>query len=326
MLKVNKDGIVVKSGHLAVAEDFANQTYNWDTDTWTTTTNTSQLDLSDNSIRMGVYSSTGYTNYMTLLYDGLSFQGIAQGVGRWGSFVGHDTYGDFVIQDSERGNISFRGQDDTELANISGDGFNINRPAVFNGGITYLGISTNTDLNNMRTPGFYRCPQSATAATLKNCPTAYAFSLVIEEHAGVKQMLTVYEASSNPITFVRNYYNGTWGAWSRLCYAGEHLVLWSGATGVGSTITLRENFRNFKFLTCMIGTTTEPYGIALGSFIDPDIAELHFSASFTATNGKANNNVYGAKFTTSSGTSIKLVGCGTIETANLSIRKIVGWR
>ena len=126
MLKLNKDGIVVKSGHLAVASDFANSTYNWSTNTWTTTTNTSQLDLGDDYIRMGVYSPSGYSNYMRLLDNGLHFQGNAQGIGSWGSFIGHDDYGDFVIQDTVRGYMIFKGpDDDTELANISGSGLRV---------------------------------------------------------------------------------------------------------------------------------------------------------------------------------------------------------
>lgn len=204
--------------------------------------------------------------------------------------------------------------------------FNINRPIVFNNGISYILIAANTDLNNMRTSGFYRCPASATAETLKNCPTTYAFSLVIEEHAGVKQTLTVFTTNDKPIIFVRNYYNGTWGVWSRLCYAGENTVLWSGTASVGTTLTLKEDYRGFKFLTCIIGTTTEPYGIVLGSFLDSSVAELHFGALFTASGGVAGSNMYGAKFATSGGTSVTLAGCGTSAAANLSIRKIVGWR
>lgn len=204
--------------------------------------------------------------------------------------------------------------------------FRIDRPIIFNNGVEYIVIPENTDLNSMQTPGFYNCPYSATAATLKHCPTIYAFSLVIERHAGVKQTLTMYSADPNPIIYVRNYYNGTWGAWSRLCYAGENVVLWSGTAGIGSTLTLQEDYKGFKFLTCIIGTTTEPYGIVLGSFLDSTVAELHFGALFTTSGGTAGSNIYGAKFATSSGTSITLAGCGTIGSSNLSVRKIVGWR
>ena len=122
MIKLNKSGVVVKAGHLAVASDFTNQSYNFSTDTWTTTTNTSQLDLSDKYVRMGVYSSSGYANNMKLTNSSLSFRGSSQGYGDWGSFIGHDEYYDFVIQDSVRGYILFRGQGDTELAMIDGAG------------------------------------------------------------------------------------------------------------------------------------------------------------------------------------------------------------
>jgi hypothetical protein len=212
------------------------------------------------------------------------------------------------------------------MANLNSSNFDIKVPTVFSGGVSYITIPSSANLNNYKTPGFYKCPLNATAATLTNCPTTYAFSLVVEEHAGVKQTLTVYLTSNQPIIYVRNFYDGAWGQWSRFCYAAENVTLWSGVAGVNTTLTLKENFRDFRYLTCIIGTTTEPFGIVLGSFLDNEVAELHFGASFTATSGKAGNNTYGAKFTVSSGTSIKLVGCGTIELANLSVRKIVGWR
>lgn len=155
MLKVNKDGIVVKSDHLAVAEDFANSTYNWSTNTWTTTTNTRQLDLSHNSIRMGVYSPSGYANYMKLLDDGLYFQGNAQGIGSWGSFIGHDDYGDFVIQDTVRGYIVFKGpDDDTEIANISGSGLSVR-------GVYSNTIASSANLHINSSGQFYRSTSSS---------------------------------------------------------------------------------------------------------------------------------------------------------------------
>ena len=126
MVKLSKSGVVVKAGHLAVASDFTNQSYNFSTDTWTTTTNTSQLDLSDKYVRMGVYSPSGYSNSMKLTNSSLSFRGSSQGYGDWGSFIGHDEYYDFVIQDSVRGYMMFRGQGNTELAMIDGAGIVLN--------------------------------------------------------------------------------------------------------------------------------------------------------------------------------------------------------
>ena len=204
--------------------------------------------------------------------------------------------------------------------------FNINRPIVFNSGISYISIPTNADLNSYLTPGFFRCAANATAATIKNCPTTSAFSLVIEQHAGVKQTLTVYLTADQPIIYVRNYYNGTWGAWARLSYATEHKTLWTGAVQNGATITVNENIRNFRFLTCILGSATSPLGITLGAFLDDEIAQIHFGAVFTADNGFAGSDFFGAKMEVKSGTSLTLLGCGSNVAAGLHCRKISGWR
>lgn len=204
--------------------------------------------------------------------------------------------------------------------------FYINRPVILNGGMDYVSIAANTDLNTMKSAGFYKCPNDTTAKTLSNCPTELAFSLVIENHAGVKQTLTVYTTDGNPIIYIRNYYNGTWGFWGRLSYNAEHSTIWTGAVTYTTTITLNEDFHNFRFLTCILGTSSEPYGIVLGAFWDYEIAELYFSASFTKTAGFANDDIFGAKFVVNSGTSLKLIACATAYSSSLYVRKIVGWR
>lgn len=203
--------------------------------------------------------------------------------------------------------------------------FNINRPTVLNGGISYVAIATNTDLNNMKTPGFYKCPADVTVATLKNCPVGNAFSLVVEEHAGVKQTLTAYMTGNQPIIFVRNFYNTTWGAWCRLGYSGESTTIWTGAIRTG-TITLNESYKNFSFLTCVLGTAEELWGIPLGAYWDSQINELHFGAVYIGTDGIAGGNLYAARFGINSNTSLTLSSCGTKAGPGAYLRKIVGWR
>lgn len=60
----------------------------------------------------------------------------------------------------------------------------------------------------------YYCPTNASVATMVNCPTGNAFSLLIEKHAGVKQTLTEYMVTGFK-TWVRNYYttSNAWGSW-----------------------------------------------------------------------------------------------------------------
>lgn len=57
-------------------------------------------------------------------------------------------------------------------------------------------ITANEDLDLFTGPGFYSCPQNVTVATLKNCPTAFAFSLLVETAAyGPSQTIKEYSAS-----------------------------------------------------------------------------------------------------------------------------------
>ena len=106
---------------------------------------------------------------------------------------------------------------------------------------------------------------------------------------------------------------------------GMKVTLWTGALQRGS-ITLTENYRNFKFLTCVLGDATSPWGITLGTFMDDELTELHFGAIYTGTDSIAGGNLYGARFTTNSETSIVLQNCGTKNGAGAYLRKIVGWR
>ena len=86
-------------------------------------------------------------------------------------------------------------------------------------------IAANTDLNSISIPGMYYCPSNSTAATLENCPTGLAFSLMVEQHTntGFKQTLTEY-ITGNAQMWVRNYYNGTWGEWRELAFISSNVA------------------------------------------------------------------------------------------------------
>ena len=107
---------------------------------------------------------------------------------------------------------------------------------------------------------------------------------------------------------------------------GGSSVLWTGAVQNGVVITLNESIRNFKFLTCLLGDSAAPWGIALGAFMDPSLNELHFGAIYTGGDSVAGSNFYGARFTVNSNTSLTLQVCGTKNGAGAYLRKIVGWR
>lgn len=95
------------------------------------------------------------------------------------------------------------------------------------GGDTYLGtnqlfgrfgserIPANADLNNYDIEGLYYSPANVDVSTMTNVPTGYAFSLLVEKHAGVKQTLTTYMTSGQGM-WTRNKYSSTWGSWYRM--------------------------------------------------------------------------------------------------------------
>lgn len=119
------------------------------------------------------------------------------------------------------------------------------------GQLVPISIPANANLNSYTDSGMYYCPANSTVATLTNCPTNSAFSLLVEKHAGTKQTLTWFVPSA-PETWMRNLYNGTWGSWYRIytsadvdavVTASSSNVITSGAvynaiqSASGSTIT-----------------------------------------------------------------------------------------
>jgi len=76
------------------------------------------------------------------------------------------------------------------------------------------------DLDNYKTAGFYQCSSSSIAQGTLNCPTTYAFSLLVEKHAGAKQTITTYNTSGQ-IIYTRNFYNNVWGAWRELAFVDD---------------------------------------------------------------------------------------------------------
>ncbi|CZQ83357.1 putative viral structural protein (duf859) [Trichococcus flocculiformis] len=89
--------------------------------------------------------------------------------------------------------------------------------SIESSGMVSKELVDNSDLNAVQTPGLYYCPTNARAGTISNVAGAAAFSLFVERHAGIKQTFTRYE-TGNPATYIRNYYDGTWGAWRQVAF------------------------------------------------------------------------------------------------------------
>lgn len=98
------------------------------------------------------------------------------------------------------------------ILDVGGDVY-IDGKLNLSNGFESVYIPSNSDLDNCTNVGFYYNPSSAEVATMKNCPTAESFSLIVEKHAGYKQTLSVYYDAQYRV-WTRNYYNGRWGNWN----------------------------------------------------------------------------------------------------------------
>lgn len=86
-----------------------------------------------------------------------------------------------------------------------------------------VAIERDADLNNYTTPGFYHCLANTTVATLKNCPTANAFSLRVEHTAYLSciQFLSTFNVNT-ALLYYRTIYRVSaevgysYGVWQRI--------------------------------------------------------------------------------------------------------------
>lgn len=112
-------------------------------------------------------------------------------------------------------------------------------------------IAASTDLNSLTTPGFYYSPANATVATFKNCPSTNALFLIVGKHAGVYQEVVEYMTAS-PKRYMRNYYNGTWGAWHRVfTTSNPPTYAETGALAAGGTAVNAQKVNGLTILTAV---------------------------------------------------------------------------
>lgn len=190
-------------------------------------------------------------------------------------------------------------------------------------------IPSNANLNSYVNAGFYQCPTNAVASTLRNSPTAVAFSLFVERHAGVKQTLTTY-LPGNAIIWVRNAYSGTgmndiiniesnWGPWQpggQPRFSRDNIQL--GYTLIGSlrrigevvTISAGRQIKDFPVgqdlpltekippgFRPMTGITVPFFKNSSNNTFPPAYIHITTAGDIRFTNGAAGNFVYTGSMT-----------------------------
>lgn len=111
-----------------------------------------------------------------------------------------------------------------------------------------LEMAEASDLNNFKDEGFYCCNSNSRAETILNCPTNYAFGLMVwGKDTIVYQEVREYNRSTNNLEYNncwrRSYYSGegvqgTWSKWQKMSYSATTLA------GYGITDGMRKNVAN----------------------------------------------------------------------------------
>ena len=102
-------------------------------------------------------------------------------------------------------------------------------------------IAANTDLDNLTTPGTYRCDNSTVTPTLVNCPvTSGYFKMTVEAiHSSTRIRQIIYISTGTSNVYVRTY-TGSWGDWKKMLYIDDVLGLGtkiSSGTDINSLTT-----------------------------------------------------------------------------------------
>ena len=109
-----------------------------------------------------------------------------------------------------------------------------------------LDITEASDLNNFKDEGFYCCNSNSCAETILNCPTNYAFGLMVwGKDEIVYQEVREYNRSSKNQEYNncwrRSYYSseevqGTWSKWQKVAYTATTLEGYGITDGMGKNV------------------------------------------------------------------------------------------
>ena len=119
-----------------------------------------------------------------------------------------------------------------------------------------LDIANASDLNNFMDEGFYCCNTNSCAETILNCPTNYAFGLMVwGKGTIVYQEVREYNRSSKNQEYNncwrRSYYSeggqGVWSNWQQMSYVATTLA------GYGITDGMSKDFQNSVSTMNIIG-------------------------------------------------------------------------
>lgn len=121
------------------------------------------------------------------------------------------------------------------------DVFDVNMQTRLLGGLLYVELEPETDLNEIRTPGFY-VGENVSSYNYSNCPIT-AGTFIFEVLSGgingqVLQRLTRCD-KLKPLVFQRWWYGDEWGVWHGA--GSDEVLLYENTSGTDDTVQLRLN-------------------------------------------------------------------------------------
>ena len=152
-----------------------------------------------------------------------------------------------------------------------------------------LEIAEASDLNNFKDEGLYCCSSNSRAETILNCPTNYAFGLMVwGKGTIVYQEVREYNRSTNNLEYNncwrRSYYSGedvqgTWSKWQQMSYTATTLA------GYGITDGMSKSVINSVSVTDIMkrNTNTSYLRLTGGNTFDKD-ATIQLCGGTYATN------------------------------------------
>lgn len=106
-----------------------------------------------------------------------------------------------------------------------------------------LKITVAADLNNFKDEGFYYCNSNSQAETILNCPTNYAFGLMVWGKGGIAyQEVREFNRGSNQDynnCWRRSYFDGgqgVWSKWQQMSYKATTLAGYGITDGMGKNV------------------------------------------------------------------------------------------
>jgi hypothetical protein len=94
-----------------------------------------------------------------------------------------------------------------------------------------IALTTNANLNNLTSPGFYVIPTATISGTVLNKPytdTATASIRVEQTGTGMVKQILQKSTKTDGVIYERGYDSSGWGAWN-MVYSGAGKILWTGS-------------------------------------------------------------------------------------------------